>query len=300
MFRHLNPFGKLSLSLLIIVLSGVGVFLLSAMLAIPLFKVNYFTNPDVAGSMMNIAVAKFFQITNSIGVFVLPALLIAWWFEDRPMSFLGLTKSPMLTSLLIVMITMLTLMPMIEMLATWNSRLVLPDFLGSLEAWMKRSEDAARDITIRFLRMETVGELGVNFVMIALIPAVGEELLFRGVLQRYLGDWIKNKHIAIWLTAFLFSALHLQFYGFLPRFLLGIYLGYLLVWSGNLWYPMLAHLVNNGTAVIAYYFYQDRLDEVVANPEMLPQTPWLVISSMFVTIFLILIFIKKQRELRLG
>lgn len=300
MFRHLNPFGKLSLSLLIIVLSGVGMFLLSALLAIPLFKVNYFMNPDLAGSLTNIALAKFFQITNSIGVFVLPALLIAWWFEDRPMSFLGLKTAPVLSSLLIVMITMLTLLPMIEMLATWNARLVLPDFLGSLEAWMKRTEDAARELTLRFLRMETVGELGVNFVMIALIPAVGEELLFRGVLQRYLGDWIKNKHIAIWLTAFLFSALHLQFYGFLPRFLLGIYLGYLLMWSGNLWYPILAHLVNNGTAVVAYYFYQDKLDEIVANPEMLPQTPWLVISSMFVTIFLILIFIKKQRELRLG
>lgn len=300
MFRHLNPFGKLSLSLLIIVLSGVGMFLLSALLAIPLFKVNYFVNPDLAGSLSNVSLAKFFQITNSIGVFVLPALLIAWWFEDRPMSFLGLKEAPVLSSLLIVMITMLTLLPMIEMLATWNARLVLPDFLASMEAWMKRAEDAARDLTLRFLKMETVGELGVNFVMIALIPAVGEELLFRGVLQRYLGDWIKNKHIAIWLTAFLFSALHLQFYGFLPRFLLGIYLGYLLMWSGNLWYPILAHLINNGTAVVAYYFYQDKLDEIVANPEMLPQTPWLVISSMFVTIFLILIFIKKQRELRLG
>jgi uncharacterized protein len=300
MFRHLNPFGKLSLSLLLIVICGVGMFLLSALLAIPLFDINYFNNPDLASSFSNVALAKFFQITNSIGIFVLPAFLIAYWFESRPAVFLQLNFVPQGISVLIVSLTMFTLLPFIEMLATWNAQLSLPESLASLEYWMKQTEKSAMELTLKFLKMDDVGDLALNFFMIAIIPAIGEELLFRGVIQRYLGDWVKNKHIAIWVTAFAFSALHMQFYGFLPRFLLGIYLGYLLVWSGNLWYPILGHLINNGTAVIAYYFYQDKLDEQVANPEILPQMPWLVISSMFITVFLMLIFIKKQRDLALS
>ena len=90
--------------------------------------------------------------------------------------------------------------------------------------------------------------------MIAILPALGEELMFRGVIQRILTNWTKNYHWGIWITAFLFSAMHMQFYGFLPRMALGAMFGYLLVWTGTMWVPILAHFVNNAMGVLGYYF----------------------------------------------
>ena len=86
--------------------------------------------------------------------------------------------------------------------------------------------------------------------MIAIIPSVGEELFFRGLLQRLFSEWFRNVHIAIFVTSFLFAAIHMQFYGFLPRMMLGILLGYLFYWTGSIWIPVFAHFLNNGSAVI--------------------------------------------------
>jgi membrane protease YdiL (CAAX protease family) len=110
-------------------------------------------------------------------------------------------------------------------------------------------------LTKKFLEIKSTPELMLNLVMIALIPALGEELLFRGIIQRIFTDWSKNVHAGIWISAALFSAMHMQFYGFIPRLLLGVLLGYMLVWSGSLWLPILAHFFNNASAVIAIFLY---------------------------------------------
>ena len=108
--------------------------------------------------------------------------------------------------------------------------------------------------------------LFINLLMIAIIPAIGEEFFFRGLLQRIFSNWVRNTHWGIIISAFLFSAIHMQFYGFFPRFLLGAMFGYLFVWSGSLWLPVLAHFINNSLAVIAYYLVSIRvLDEKVVN-----------------------------------
>lgn len=295
MFRNLSTSGKLSIALVIIILSGIAVFLLSIILAVPLYGINLISTPEALSDPANIDAARFFQISNSIGVFVLPALLIAILFESKPFGFLMLDKKPFVSNLLIVILSMYLLLPTIERVSVWNAGMVLPDALASLEQWMRSTEEAAAKLTTEFLRMDGLGVLVINLLMIALIPALGEELLFRGVFQQYFAKWFKNQHVAVFVTAFFFSALHMQFFGFLPRFLLGIYLGYIFLWSGNLWYPILGHFVNNASAVVFYYFYQDQLAEKIADPEMLPQSPWLLLSSLFVLSFMTLIFIKKQR-----
>lgn len=122
---------------------------------------------------------------------------------------------------------------------------------------MKSSEEQAARITEAFLIMTSPSELLFNLFMIALIPAIGEELLFRGIVQNIFSRWLKNNHAAIWLSALLFSAMHMQFYGFIPRLMLGVMLGYLLVWSGNIWWPIIAHFVNNAAAVIFSYLFQN-------------------------------------------
>ena len=106
-----------------------------------------------------------------------------------------------------------------------------------------------------FLDAGNIGVLLFNLFMIAFIPALAEEMLFRGVLQRILGEWFRNYHIAIWVVAILFSLAHYQLSGFIPRIFLGALFGYLYLWTSSIWIPVIAHFTNNGMAVIYYYFF---------------------------------------------
>ncbi len=140
-----------------------------------------------------------------------------------------------------------------------------PDWLSGIENWMKEKEMSAQKLTVAFLKMDTISSLFLNIIMISILPSIGEELIFRGIFQRLFAEWTKNIHWGIVIAAFLFSAMHMQFYGFLPRMLLGILLGYLFYWSGSIWVPILGHFVNNTTAVIIYYFYADEMTKEIEN-----------------------------------
>jgi len=147
--------------------------------------------------------------------------------------------------------------PLVNYLAEWNATWNLPTFLGN---WLEGKESQAEEITKLFLDMPNVGLLILNLIMIALLPAVGEELIFRGIMQRGLQKMM-NPHVAIWLAAILFSAVHMQFLGFVPRMLMGVAMGYLFFWSGNLWYPIIAHFTNNALAVgMAYGIQHNSID----------------------------------------
>ena len=119
---------------------------------------------------------------------------------------------------------------------------------------MKGSEENATRITEALLNMNSPGDLFYNLLIIAVLPALGEEFLFRGILQKLFKEMTQNVHVAIIITAVIFSAIHMQFYGFLPRMMLGILFGYLLHWTGNLWVPVIAHFINNAAAVVFAYF----------------------------------------------
>ena len=125
--------------------------------------------------------------------------------------------------------------------------------MNSVQTWMQETEDQADKITKAFLATQSTSDLLTNLFVIGILPAVGEELLFRGVVQQLFKKLFRNAHAAIWISAAIFSALHLQFFGFLPRMILGAMFGYMLEWSGTLWLPIIAHFVNNATAVFAYY-----------------------------------------------
>jgi membrane protease YdiL (CAAX protease family) len=132
--------------------------------------------------------------------------------------------------------------------------------------------------------------------VIALIPAIGEELLFRGVIQ---GSIFKNTniHVAVLLTSIIFSAFHLQFYGFLPRMVLGILLGYSLAWSGSLWLPVLIHFINNGAAVVFAWF--SGLDQLPFNQDLIGTEPgdeWIIASSFVMTAGAMIIAFSKRKK----
>jgi membrane protease YdiL (CAAX protease family) len=160
---------------------------------------------------------------------------------------------------------MLVALPAINLLGYWNQQMTLPSFLEPLEQWMKTQEESAKILTEQFMNVTTIGGLLINLLLMALLPALAEELTFRGVLQRLFqakgekGDEARRRegervpHLAIWCSAILFSAIHMQFYGFVPRMLIGALFGYMLAWTGSLWVPMMMHLVNNGMAVLLYF-----------------------------------------------
>lgn len=134
-------------------------------------------------------------------------------------------------------------MPLIGWLSEINMTIPLPDFL-------MRSEEVAALIIDHFFDSPGIGRFMVNMLMIALIPAIGEELFFRGIIQQYLSRGLKSIHLAVIITAFIFSFFHFQFQGFIPRMGLGILFGYLMIWSRSVWLPVLAHFINNGSAVV--------------------------------------------------
>jgi hypothetical protein len=154
--------------------------------------------------------------------------------------------------------------PFVNFIGEMNANMNLPNWLSGVEEWMRDAEEKAAQLTTAFLNVDSYWGLLFNLFMIAFLPAIGEELLFRGVIQRIFTNMTHNHNLGIWISAILFSALHMQFYGFVPRMLLGVLFGYLLVWSGSMWLPILAHFLNNGIAVIAMFM----IDKEMLSPKV--------------------------------
>ncbi|HKR05068.1 MAG TPA: CPBP family intramembrane glutamic endopeptidase, partial [Bacteroidia bacterium] len=200
-------------------------------------------------------------------------------------------------SFLLVIIILFASMPFINWMVEINGYLKLPSSLASVEQWMKRSEDEAARLTEAFLAGTSITSLLSNIFIVALLPALGEELFFRGIMQKIFLQMTKNNHAAILITATIFSAIHLQFYGFLPRMVLGIFLGYLLVWSGSLWLPMLAHFINNAAAVVLTFLVQQ--NKIGFDPETVgtaSDEKIMLLSSIAITFFLIYLIFRIERE----
>lgn len=216
---------------------------------------NDYNNPEV------IAGLKFFQLISAVGVFIVPPFVYGIIVTKKPFSGLALNQFSTPKNWLLVAIMMVVATPFMSWLVEFNNNVILPDFLAPLEHWMKQSEQSAEQLTKAFLSFNGLGSFLYVMLIVAIIPALGEELLFRGVLQKIMVDWIKNYHVAIWVTAILFSALHMQFYGFLPRMLLGALFGYVFYWSGSLWLPILGHFINNGSVVALSFFYPEIVND---------------------------------------
>lgn len=170
-------------------------------------------------------------------------------FRERPAQTFGLRKAPV-GVFLAGMIAIGVLTPAVDLLNEWNSGLRLPESLYGLQQMMEAYERSAEIILNHLLNDERLSVLGLNLFLIAIMAAVGEELLFRGLIQKLILRWTQQPHTAIWVTAFIFSAIHLQFFGFVPRLLLGALLGYLFFYSGSLWVCIVAHVFNNALTVL--------------------------------------------------
>jgi membrane protease YdiL (CAAX protease family) len=154
--------------------------------------------------------------------------------------------------------------------------------MSGFEEWAKSKEASAEELTKLLIDIRTPADFLLTFLIVAVIAGIGEELLFRGVIQNKLFALFKNIHVAIWFSAILFSAIHLQFYGFIPRMMLGVIFGYLYYWSNNIWVPIIAHFTNNGFTVLGMYLFNMKM--VNYNLEDTTKAPiGMAISSLIIT-----------------
>lgn len=145
--------------------------------------------------------------------------------------------------------------PLMEYIGQWNAGMHLPDSLRGVELWMREQEDSSADLIASIVMVDSVWLVLINILVLAVFPAVAEEYYFRGTLMHIFGRMVNNTHVSIWLTAIIFSAIHVQFFGFFPRMLLGAFFGYLLLWTKNIWVSIVAHFVNNASVTVLAFYY---------------------------------------------
>jgi uncharacterized protein len=219
-----------------------------------------------------------------VGLILIPCLYL---YSFEGVSAKAWLKNSPVSLVLVVTLATIAFMGTNSVFIEWNANFTFPDFLKDFGAWAREREDLAAALTKFFTTFETTGDFILGLFVIALLPAIGEELVFRGMLQPEFYRVSGNHHAAIWISAFIFSAFHMQFFGFVPRMLLGAFFGYLYVWSGNLWMPMIAHFVNNGFSVLMIYLYQK--GTITVDMESTDAAPWPVVLS-FTVVFAALMF----------
>jgi len=176
--------------------------------------------------------------------------------------------------LVLVFAIMFVAMPLIELLSNLNQMVPVPHWLE----WLKENEKSNEKIMTEMLNMKGLWDVLSNVLFIGLFTAIAEEFMFRGVLQTILFKLTKNIHIAIWITAILFSAFHMEYSGFFPRILLGLLFGYFVAWSGSIWTSVWAHFINNATIVVLTYLFQQKVFIGDVNNQHVFSTPAYIVS----------------------
>jgi len=294
-----TPVNQMSpgLQFLLFVVVFAAIFIIGNLLGIAIIAVMYglnlvmeiaqlnFTNPQSITALYILQV-----VTMTIPIFLAP-VIFGYWVARDPAEYIKPTIRIPWMLFVVAFFVMLISSPLIEFLSNINQQMVLPEWLGGLERWMKESEESARHMTAVLLNMQTLWDCIKNVLLIGLLTAIAEEFLFRGGMQTIMQKWTKNTHVAIWVTAAIFSAFHMEFYGFLPRLLLGGLFGYFVAWSGSIWPAVWGHFLNNGSAVVITYLYQKRY--IKLNPDDTNVFSWWqYIFSLIIIIILLLVYKK--------
>ncbi|WP_242926374.1 CPBP family intramembrane glutamic endopeptidase [Pontibacter vulgaris] len=212
--------------------------------------------------------------------------------------YLNWKERPWLPLILLSGLLVLLIMPANSVIIEWNATAKFPGFMKGLEEWARAKEDELAELTKLIADFGTLPRLLVGLLVIAVIPAIGEELVFRGVVQKQLHRWTGNPHVAIWVAALIFAAIHVQFFGFVPRAVLGALFGYLYYWSGNIIVPIVAHFVNNGFSVLLLYLHQTKAVKFdVESTEAMPL--YSIILSLVLSAAVLYFLHKHFSELRL-
>jgi hypothetical protein len=296
-FRQTSNSFQFFILLFLLVFFALLSILLGVIVSALFYDISMTDLANMSASENGLSAASTIQMISQIGVFILPPIALALLISDNPAQWLGIGKKPTLPLLITSVIVMFSILPLIQQLATWNEAINLPAFLDSIEQWMLEKEKQAEEISLKFLEVSSIKGLLLNMVMIGILPAVGEELLFRAALQPMLGKMLKNVHFGIILSAILFSMMHLQFYGFIPRFGLGLLLGYFYLWSGSILVPMLMHFVNNASAVLVFYLSHNGFVEMKAEEFGATNNLFVLFTSIIISGTIIYLSYSRKRQL---
>jgi len=293
----LRPAEKFLFSVVILFILGLVFQFLGAFLAAWIYgfsvtdvlALEAYEDPDY------VAASKLIQILGSIGTFIIPALLFSYLFVGDVFSLYRFRSPVGMNSMLLVILMMVSVIPFINYMAEINMKMQVP--IRALDELLRSLESTAEEMMVAFTATTSIGGLLMNMLMIGIVAAVGEELIFRGLLQGLLSAMIRNIHLAVLVTALLFSAVHFQFFSFLPRFFLGVILGYLMYYGKSIWYPILAHFVNNAMGVIYYYFNSrgsaDDMLEEIGTSTLIPVAA--VLSLALFLLFAVLWYIQTAK-----
>jgi len=191
---------------------------------------------------------------------------------------------------LMVIAIMFVSSPFMEYIVSLNQKMVLPEALKGVQQWMREKEDLAQKQTEALLQMKTIGNMLFDLLVVGLLTAIAEEFFFRGAMQTIFTRWTKSYHWAIWITAIIFSAIHVEFFGFVPRMVLGVFFGYFVVWSGSIWAAVLGHFINNGSAVVLTYLFQQKI--ISFDPDSDHYNYIVALLSLIFTVLLFFIYRK--------
>jgi membrane protease YdiL (CAAX protease family) len=227
---------------------------------------------------------------QDILAFIVPAVVAMAIFYFRPLHAMCLDRAPGWTAIIIVVLFYIISLPAMNWLVELNKSMALPAWMSGIEQAMIKAEEVAAETTKQLLDFQSIWMLIACTFVVGFMAGLSEEMLFRGAMLRTMQDSRLGTHAAVWITAIIFSAIHLQFYGFVPRLLLGVWLGYLLVWTRSLWVPIIAHTLNNATVVVmSYLTNRGVLPEGYGDNLGLPSPgtlPWLAITSLIASIAL--------------
>ena len=270
-------------------------FLQLIFVSLLLLFVGFFVWTMAGGDVNSIVSQKIFQLITAILFFIVPVLFLSRYWYQKPITEYALDKAPALFDFLLVVLLMFAVQPSINLLSYFNEQLHLPDALKMVEDKFRAAEDSAGEITKKFLEVKSIGGYIFNVFLIAMLPAFGEELYFRGAMQKIFSTKY-TLTTAIWVTAVIFSLFHFQMFGFIPRMLLGAMFGYLLCWTRSLWIPVTAHFINNFIGVSLVYFSKNqpalnRLETIGKKDTMIYG-----IASVAVSILILWIIYSKSRK----
>lgn len=256
----------------------------------------------VGGKFSNpVAGLRICTVIQDLLVFIVPAITVAMLSTRFPASLLAVDKLPDLRITILAILALLLSVPAMNVLVEWNQNLSLPESMSGIEKQMRAMEEAAEASVKLLLGGNSVGGLVVNVLIVGVLAGFSEELFFRGALQRLLTVGGVMPHLMIWVAAFIFSAFHLQFFGFVPRLLLGAFFGYLLWWSGSLWLPILIHSLNNSIIVVATWFKENNINTTDINKIGVdgetPVSAAMVILSIIATAIVIYMIVKRSRQI---
>lgn len=219
-------------------------------------------------------------------IFVLPAVISAVVITPYAANFLGIDRGFSVRQLALAVLAFAFSIPAMNALVCLNEGLSLPSALSGLEEWMRNAEMQAQSTVELLLGTSSVGSLIVNLLIVGVLAGFSEEIFFRGSLQRLFMSSNMSPHVAIWLTAAVFSAFHLQFFGFFPRLLLGVFFGYLFYWTKSLWLPIIMHILNNSLVVYSMWLEKAEAEQDNAFESLNDwgvDSPALIIASLILT-----------------